>query len=179
MATSRDFSSPTYDFMIGNGLNMPTPIVEASAHLLIRTAEELWYSGVLRDFVGDNPIMSGMENCQLKAALEAIAPERCAQLQRAKARSVLEVYGTLAPGDQTEVKIFLACADHNFVCEPVRGLLIDPQRQRTIAPRNGFRRILLIDVRWLPLSPRASSLQSQGAAATNRADLLTAPLTCA
>lgn len=58
MDTSRDFvfQSPTFDFVLGAGRNIPQPTEEECTHILLALAEELSRSGVLRDIIGNRPI---------------------------------------------------------------------------------------------------------------------------
>lgn len=62
--TSRDFvfQSPTFDFVLGAGRNIPQPTEEECTHILLALTEELSRSGVLRDIIGNRPIFRSDAN---------------------------------------------------------------------------------------------------------------------
>jgi hypothetical protein len=113
MDTSSDFSSPTYDFLIGRGLNLPVPTAEEMARLLIRIGESLRHNNTLHDIVGNRPIVSSSgENYALERAMERFMPERLAELQRARTR---EVYGHERYGDDTGFGFYLGYDGHEVL----------------------------------------------------------------
>lgn len=64
MDTSRDFifQSPTFDFVLGAGRDIPQPTVEDWTHVLLVLTEELADSGVLQDIIGNRPIFRSETN---------------------------------------------------------------------------------------------------------------------
>lgn len=62
--TSRDFifQSPTFDFALGAGRDIPQPTEEDCTHVLLVLIEELSRSGVLRDIIGNRPIFRSESN---------------------------------------------------------------------------------------------------------------------
>lgn len=76
--TSRDYSSPTYDFLSGNGINLPKPTSEEYARRLFAIAERLWDSGVLNSVIGNRTVK---DNSKLREAMERFMPEQYEELK--------------------------------------------------------------------------------------------------
>lgn len=90
MDTSRDFvfQSPTFDFVLGAGRDIPQPTEEECTHVLLALTDELSRSGVLRDIIGNRPIFRSESNSgiwELETGLE----EWKGQYQGARALEVI------------------------------------------------------------------------------------------
>ena len=89
MDTSSDFSSPTYDFLSGIGMNFPNPTNEEYAYRLFAIAHRLWHSGALSYIIGNSRIR---DEYHLGPAMEKFLPERFEQLKSARAIELKERY---------------------------------------------------------------------------------------
>lgn len=107
MDTSADFSSPTYDFLAGNGANLPNPTDEEYAYRLFAIAQRLWDSHALSHIIGNSRIG---DNRGLATAMSEFLPERFKVLENARAvelhRSGSYVGGNVIVGGVRE-RIFL------------------------------------------------------------------------
>jgi hypothetical protein len=88
MDTSRDYNSPTLDFLLGNGANLPVPADKDLAVLLFVTVNGLMEQGILADIIGNRPPEAG-ENYKLAWALDVVPDDSKSHLKTLRARQLL------------------------------------------------------------------------------------------
>jgi hypothetical protein len=71
MDTSRDYSSPTYDFVMGKGVNLPRPSYHDYSHIIMGVGEKIESNGLLNDVIGYRTVDT---DSHLKKAIEQLAP---------------------------------------------------------------------------------------------------------
>jgi hypothetical protein len=88
MDTSRDYNSPTLDFLLGNGANLPVPADRDLAKLLFVTINNLMEQGILADVIGNRP-PEASENYKLAWALDMVPDDSKSHLKTLRAREIL------------------------------------------------------------------------------------------
>ena len=87
MDTSFDQTSPTLDFMLGNGINLPKPTDEDMARLLFATVVNLHEQGYLADIIGNHPV-DASENHRLDWALRTEQNAHMSYLRKYRAKEI-------------------------------------------------------------------------------------------
>ena len=105
--SSHGFNTPTYNFIMGDAIDMAPPSNEELAHILFETIDELWHNGDLEILAKDD--LDDIGNWILRDALVALKPERYAELARhhAQAREIFDTTGSLAPQGQSTAYLFV------------------------------------------------------------------------
>jgi hypothetical protein len=89
MSSSHDFSSSTYDFIMGLGARQDEPTCEELAHALFVVTEELRRTGVLEDLIGEDRALS-WTNCRLRDGIQERLSAHSSGLVGATARMIHE-----------------------------------------------------------------------------------------
>jgi hypothetical protein len=106
------FDSPTFNFIMDDGMDLPRSTNEELARALIATGEELWGDGILENFV-DHNFLDDIDNWMLKDALTALQPDRLAELgEDAAARRIFETTGVLDPNNDSMAYLYIGHGEY-------------------------------------------------------------------